>query len=279
MKPSKQQQSDRRDCTSRIALVATPLLTCAILSQLPQVADAQPANQATQALTAGAYFARGDYGETLDTRISYLPLGYEFDTGKWGFQVLVPQLRLTGLGNVLVNVGGVTRAVASNEVTTSRGLGDSLVSLLYHFDPVSASAPFIDLRLDIKLPTADERQALGTGEVDYSAQLDLTQAWGNGALFASLGYTVRGQSALYPGLTNSGFVQLGGSWPVSDKVSVGAYYDYRQSASAFAPEVHELVPFASWQLTDAWSFSGLLIWGFTDASADEAVFGQLRYSW
>jgi len=262
--------------TSRFLLSLTTGVALCLAAD--QIAAQTPTN-VSHALTAGAYYASGDFGEALDTRISYLPLGYEFDTGKWGFQVLVPHLRLTGLGNVLVNVGGVTRAVASDEVTTSRGLGDSLVSLLYHLDPVSATAPFIDLRLDIKLPSADERKALGTGEVDYSMQVDLTQAWGTGALFASLGHTLRGESALYPGLRDSSFLQLGGSWPVSDRVSVGAYYDYRQSASEFAPEVHELVPFASWQLSEAWSFSSLLIFGFTDASADQAIFGQLRYSW
>lgn len=246
---------------------------------LPASVSAQTGTDPSQALTAGAYYARGDYGAALDTRISYVPIGYEFDTGRWGFQVLASHLRVTGLGNVLVNVGGVTRAVASDELTTSQGVGDSLVSLLYHLDPVSANAPFVDFRLDIKIPTADARQALGTGELDYSAQVDLTQAWGAGALFASLGYTLRGESALYPGLRDSAFLQLGGSWPVTDTVSVGAYYDFRQSASEFAPEVHELVLFASWQLSGSWTLSGILIRGFTDASAEQGLFAQLRYSW
>ncbi|MEQ9210153.1 MAG: hypothetical protein RLN96_09980, partial [Pseudomonadales bacterium] len=63
----------------------------------------------------GAYYARGDYGEPSDTEILYLPVSYQRSVGNWGFQLLVPYLEVTGLGNVLVNIGGVTRAVAGTE--------------------------------------------------------------------------------------------------------------------------------------------------------------------
>ncbi|MDP6653366.1 MAG: hypothetical protein QGF90_14865, partial [Gammaproteobacteria bacterium] len=52
-----------------------------------------------QALSIGAYYARGDYGEPLDTTIRLFPVTYSLDRGKWGFQLMVPQLRIKGLGN------------------------------------------------------------------------------------------------------------------------------------------------------------------------------------
>lgn len=246
---------------------------------LPVSLYAQQNTEIQQAISLGAYTARGDYGEAVDTRIRYFPLTYELDYGKWGFQLLVPRLEVTGLGNVLINIGGVTQSVASDEVTTSRGMGDSIASLIYRFDPLSANAPFIDFRLDVKIPTADERKALGTGEFDYSMQLDFSKALGKSALFATAGYNVRGKSDLYAGLKNSFFAQLGFATPLTEAVSAGAFYDYRQSASEFSRETHELVPYLSWQINDSWSFTGLTIWGFTDASADTTFMGQLRYSW
>lgn len=255
------------------------LLLAGKLVLLPVSLYAQQGSDIQQAISLGAYGAQGDFGEAVDTRIRYFPLTYELDRGKWGFQLLVPQIEVTGLGNVLINIGGVTQSVASDEVTTSRGMGDSIASLIYRFDPISANAPFIDFRLDVKIPTADEQKALGTGEYDYSMQLDFSRAMGSGAVFATTGYNIRGKTDLYAGLQNSFFAQLGFSAPLSERLSAGAFYDYRQAASEFSRETHELVPYFSWQINESWSFTGLTIWGFTDASADTTLMGQIRYSW
>jgi len=232
-----------------------------------------------QALSIGAYAAHGDYGEDVRTRIRYVPLTYELNRGPWGLQLTLPWLRVTGLGNVLVNVGGVTRAVAGNEITTEQGIGDAVLTAIYRFEPWSATAPFLDVRLDVKLPTADEQRGLGTGEPDYSLELDLSQALGRTVLFGAVGYTLRGKSDLYVGLEDGAFAQLGLSYPLTPRVNAGLYYDFRERASVFSPESHELVPYFTWQLSDSWSVSGLATWGLTDASADAAVLGQLRYSW
>ncbi len=241
--------------------------------------QAQEAVPITHTLGIGGYLARGDYGESSDTDIFYLPLSYQARVGNWGFQVLVPYLEVTGLGNVLVNIGGVTRAVAGAEEMTQRGVGDTVASVTYQVEQFSSWAPFIDLRLDVKIPTADEHKSLGTGEVDYSLQMDLTQNWGNNVLFATAGYYFRGESDLFSGLEDSAFAQLGFATPVSESVSLGAFYDFRERASVFSVESHELIPYFSWQITPDWSLTGLFIWGFTDASADGAVQAQLSYSW
>jgi len=247
------------------------LLLCACQS----VALAQ--SEGGHALTVGGYLAKGDYGESLDTRIHYLPLSYEHSSVNWTLQATLPLLQVTGFGNVLVNVGGVTQAVASNDLVTERGVGDIVLTAIRHFDPVGDL--FFDLRVDVKLPSANETKALGTGEVDFSTQLDVSANLGSAAVFSSVGYSRRGRSALYPGLNNSAYLQLGMAAPVSEDFSLGAFYDYRESASEFSPESHELTPYASWQLDESWSLTTLLVFGFTDASADQAIMAQLRYSW
>ena len=257
---------------------AAPLLACAVLIAVEGHAQvSEPPIE--QALTLGAYYADGDYGEATDTEIRYFPLSYEANVGNWGFQLLVPHLEVNGLGNVLLNVGGVTRAVAGSEVTKSSGLGDSIATVIYRMDPLSATAPFIDLRLDVKIPTADEEKSLGTGEYDYSFQIDLLHAVGNTSVFATAGYSFRGESDIFEGLEDSAFAQIGFAMPLTERWSAGMYYDFREPASSFSDETHELVPYLNWQLSDRWSITGLTIWGFTDASADLTVLGQLRYSW
>lgn len=239
---------------------------------------AQDNSHIKQSLSIASYYSRGDYGEDVETEILYFPINYTADFGKWGVQATVPHLRVNGIGNVLVN-GVVTRARAETQRERNSGMGDSVLSLVYRTEPLSEGSPFIDFRMDIKLPTADEERGLGTGEADYSAQIDVSQYFGSSVLFSTLGYTFRGKTDLYQDLKNSVFVQIGMAQPLNEQWSVGLFYDYQEAASSFSSEIHELVPYFSWQFARKWSFTGLAAFGFTDGSASTAVLGQLSYSW
>ena len=146
-------------------------------------------------------------------------------------------------------------------------------------DPISENSPFIDFRLDVKLPTADREKGLGSGETDYSTQVDFSQFYGNSILFATLGYTFRGSTDFYAGLEDSAYAQFGVAKPVSERLNIGVFYDFREPASQFSPEIHELAPYFSWKISERWLFTGLAAFGFTKASADTALLGQLSYSW
>lgn len=268
--------------SSRLSLVA--LLVC---SSSALVAQNSP--ELTQTLSFGGYYAEGGYGQTVDTNIRYVPLTYGIDYGNWGAQVITSHLQIDGAGGVLVNLGGVSNSArdfmpnpgpdVAVESVSSSGLGDTLVSAIYRFDPIGKSALFVDLRVDVKLPTADDTKALGTGEVDYTVQLDLSRRVVDSTLFASFGYTARGDSEVFTDLENSAFAQLGFSYPISESVSTGVFYDYRGKAASSAFEIHEISPYLSVYLSERWSLTGLLTWGLTDGSADQAILGQLSYRW
>ena len=256
------------------------LLTCLLCvfsgeSIFGQVAD----TGVKQSLGLGAYYANGDYGDSNSTEILYVPVSYEANFGRWGFQLVMPWLEVRGRGNVLVNIGGITRAVAGTQRAKSSGIGDVIASAIYQFDPVSESAPFIDLRLDVKLPTADEGRSLGTGETDVSIQIDLSQNVSTSVIFATIGRNHRGKTSLYPGLKDSSFAQVGFARPFSENWNGGIFFDYREAASSFSDDSRELVPYLSWQLSEKWSFTALVTRGFTDASADYSVMGQIIYRW
>ena len=232
----------------------------------------------SHAVSVAGYFASGDFDLPADTEIFYMPVRYEFDSKNWGFQLLVPHLRLNGPGAVLINLGGVNRAVAGSDVTRESGLGDIVGSAIYHLPVTGESGPFVDLRMDIKLPTADETRGLGSGETDLNLQVDVAQYWGSTLWFASLGYSFRGSSTLYPDLSNGAYVQLGLARQVSNTVSVGGILDYREAASSFTDYILEVGPYVNWQFNDDWSFSAFSLFGFSGASVDASVLGQLRYS-
>ncbi len=178
-------------------------------------------------LSFGAYYSKGDYGQTLDTSIYYFPLSYERSFGNWSVQASVPYLEISGAGNVLVNVGGVGREeleVLDNPLATgsNRGVGDSVLSATYQLPALGSLTPFFDLGFEVKIPTANEDKGLGTGAYDYGVQLDAYQQVGQTTLFATLGYKIRGKSDLFNSMTDSGFVSLGFARPLSEKFSAPA---------------------------------------------------------
>lgn len=250
-----------------------------VLTLITQAAVAQDGNPGRSAVGLGAYYAKGDFGQDSETSIRFMPASFERDNGRWGVQLLVPRLEVEGPGTVLLNLGGISQAVASDEITVEQGLGDAVASLIYHLDPLSDTQTFLDLRLDVKLPTADEAKALGTGQADYSLQVDISRQQGAITYFGTAGYTYRGSSPVFEGLRNGEFVQLGLAYPLTQRVTLGAIYDYRAAPATFSAEIHELLPYAAFQLTENWSLSAVVTTGFTDASADVSLFGQLRYSW
>jgi len=252
------------------------ILSCIVFSGS---AFTQDYNGIKQTLSIASYSSSGDYGEDADTDILYFPVSYSVKKGKWAAQLTVPQLRVEGVGNVLVNIGGVNRAVAGNQRESNSGVGDSSLALTYQMDPLSESSPFVDFRLGVKIPTADREKGLGTGETDYSAQVDVSQNYGNSVLFGTFGYTFRGKTDFYAGLEDSAYVQLGIAKPLATQWNVGIFYDFREPASTFSAEIHELVPYFSYQISESWVFTGLAAFGFTQASADTAVLGQVSYSW
>lgn len=242
--------------------------------------EAAPAAETGHSTAVGFYVSRGSYGESQDTRIRYLPVSHEIASGSWRLKATVPVLEISGPANVLVNVGSVGGFSGSrSSQVSSSGAGDVSFNVTYEVPAWSANAPFIDVSAEIKAPTADPQQGLGTGRMDAGVQVDLYQLAGPLTVFASAGYRYRRQSPYYPGLENSVFSSLGASVGWGDAVQVGLIYDYRQAASAFTGETHELLPYLSWTLSPAWSVMLYTVSGFTEDSADLAAGMQLSRRW
>ena len=209
----------------------------------------------------------------------FLPVRYEYDRGNWGFQLAIPYLQIDGPGSVLVNLGGVNRSEAGVAARTESGIGDVVTSVIYRMNPLGVDLPFVDLRLDIKIPTADDQKGLGTGEPDLNIQVDLSQYLGPWVLFATAGYSSRGKTDLFPDLRSGAYAQLGAAFPVREDFSIGLIYDYRQAVSGFTSEIQEIGPYFSWRLSENWTLTGLGMAGMSNSSADLSLLGQLRYIW
>lgn len=268
-----------------------PLLVGAMTSPVviaQEVAQEAPGASPRHNLSVGAYYSDGDYGQPIDTTIHYFPVAYDYTVSNWNLQVSVPHIRISGLGNVLVNVGGIGRndldgfaptTPEALEASTSSGIGDTVLTATYQLPSFSPNAPFIDFAVEVKLPTADENKGLGTGETDYGVQLDLYQQVGTVTLFGTAGYKFRGRSELFNEMTDSAYVSLGFVTPITEALSYGLIYDFRGPASESSMETHELLPFISWIPAPHWTLMTYVAKGFTQDSADIAVGTQLSYRW
>lgn len=99
----------------------------------------------------------------------------------------------SGMGQGMVNSQHLATASGSES-----GLGDITLKGGYILVPEGRVVPQIRPNFFVKLPTADEDKALGTGEVDEGFAVAVSKfvdAWYS---FAELGYTVQGKSELLP---------------------------------------------------------------------------------
>ncbi|MDO8908824.1 MAG: transporter [Pseudohongiella sp.] len=250
--------------------------SCGVAAQEP-AATADPDGYLRHSSALALYVSKGFYGQELPTYVRYLPYTHEVSIPGWRFKASLPALEIDGPGNVLVEIGSVGRE--STSLVAERGVGDVVLSGTYELPALGNGLPFFDITLDLKLPTADESRGLGTGRPDVGIQLDAYQTLGALTLFGSVGYRYRHRSPVFEGLNDSASLSLGISLPLSDRWQSGVIYDFRQAASAFSGETHEVLPYLSWAPTDQWSLMCYVVKGFTEDSADRAAGIQLTRRW
>lgn len=273
----------------RALLSVPPSVLLSLLCALPiglAAQDGDMSRDVEQQFGLGLYHADGGFGGTDKTRITYLPLSWALEKSGWSGQLSVAKLRVEGPGNVLVNLGGVTRAVAADSVRRYSGTGDSLLELGYtrtigiedrRLPKIFGESFSLGARVSVKIPTASVEKNLGTGERDVAFQLESSFFLGENTVFATAGYSNRGDSAVFADIESSGYAQIGIARRMTSKTSAGLIYDYRATASQFFGDVKEVSVYAGWELTPAWSLTALMGTGLTAASVDRALYLQLAY--
>jgi len=254
-----------------------PSLVITALCLSPSLLFAEQEGVPGHKITLGTYWSSGDYGVRDDTDIFYIPLSYELSYFPWIITVTVPYLGLEGPGDVFLETGNIGSNTGNGEFIDQDGVGDTVLSATYQFEPLFKDRVFMDLTLETKFPTADEQADLGTGEQDYAAKLDFYVSQGKATWFSTLGYRYRGKTALYD-LEDSIFASLGYMRQMSDKSYLGLLYDYRERASGNGFESHEIMPFVTHNLTEKITLMAYTIIGFTNSSADRTLGLQVSYA-
>lgn len=241
-------------------------------------------------VSMGADYTSGKYGGNTSTDILYVPFTGKYETNLYSLRLTVPYIRITGPGNV---VGGINPIVIENEGsgrrrqggggfennsvggggtarTTEDGLGDVIAAASVNVLDMQSQSLLIDLTGKVKFGTADERKGLGTGENDYSAQVDISKAIDRFSLFGSAGYRFIGDP---PGinLRNIAYGSVGGSYKFTQSVSGGVVFDFAQATSSSSSPAREVTAFFSFKVTPVSKLQVYGLRGFSNGSPDYGV--------
>lgn len=226
-----------------------------------------PSASAEMALWFGGEYATGDYGVGgEDIEDIYVPVTLDVEGEKLLLRLTVPYAGVSGPeGSIWISD---TFVPGEGPDVSESGLGDIIASLTAKNLFVSDDgALVVDLTGTVKLGTADEEKGLGTGENDYSAQVDVYRLLENATLYATAGYKVRGEPEEFD-LDDTWFVGAGGLVLVGDASSLGVGVNYRPEVVSNGDPASELMIFGGRQLTNGWRIHGQLLVGLADGSPD-----------
>lgn len=242
--------------------------------------------------STGFDYSSGNYGADEDTDITYIPLSGSYKVGSWTAKVTVPWLEIKGPGGVVGGGDGVvvirprnnsgnvptpTPTPVVQSTTTESGLGDIWASLKYAVDGFPGELGFLDVTAKVKIPTADEGDGLGTGETDYTLQADYAKPMGRLTPLLTVAYKIKGDPSGVD-LDDVWYVSAGANWRIESALNVGASLDFQEAASDGADDAVELFAYLDYKLSNVWSVTPYLYFGFTDGSPDEGLGVSVSYS-
>ena len=239
----------------------------------PPIADDPPFIRPS--FTAGVDFNRGDFGADQATETLSTPFSARADIGDFRFSIGASWLQITGPGGVVAD-GVIIDGDAVGEIEQNSGFGDLTLGVNYNVPTNLTGDWIVQLQGRLKVPTADEDQGLGTGEVDGGVAVDLAYDFGKFTPFTTVGFRWRGDPE-GADLNNTFNVSVGGSYNLGRGYALLASYDFREATTDTADESQEVFGAITGPITRQvrWTLYGSA--GFTDGAPDGGVGFQLTY--
>lgn len=234
-------------------------------------------------LLTGFDHSSGKFNLPTTTNISYMPYSLRFTTGSWSFRASSGYISFAAPKNVITAIEGAPlvtdvdlTADEQRQIRRKDGFGDVYLSATYSYENPYNNDLYIDFTGKIKIPTANEYKGLGTGKVDYTAQVDASYLFGSFMPFATLGYRFIGKNTLYD-LQNSFFASIGMAYYITYDTSIGVSYDYRESATPGFNSPKEIFAYTDIQLNDNWGINVYGVVGLNNVTTDYGGGTRIRY--
>ncbi|MBI5505717.1 MAG: hypothetical protein HY899_13030 [Deltaproteobacteria bacterium] len=234
-------------------------------------------------VSLATHYSTGDYDGTDSVDILYVPLIAKLEIDAWMLKLVLPFLRISGGTTTVEGPGGPIVTPAGTE----EGFGDIIAESTYTFDPFARYAPFIEVGGRVKFPTAED--GLGTGEFDFTPEIELSRTFGRWTPYLGGGFRVLGDST-YTIVRDhhvirrqlnyrDGFVANAGlTWRVANELlEPGMFVYWKQAASSGADDAVEALPVLRIRFAQAWTLDSYVSVGFTDSVPDVGTGVQLHY--
>lgn len=228
--------------------------------------------------TTGFDYSTGKYGQSEDTKITYLPLIGKYEKDRLTLKLTVPYIQIEGPGGVTPDSRVVGAIPASSGRVSESGLGDVVFGATYSAFEFHSQKTYVDVGAKIKLPTASESRGLGTGKVDYSVLADVYKTLGKNTLMGTVGYKVFGDPDGID-LNNVFFASLGNSYKLDEQNSIGFSVDLRQKTTDTSTGLREYSVFHSHKFDNTYKLQSYLVFGDTKSSVDLGGGMMLGISW
>lgn len=223
-------------------------------------------------VSSGFDYSSGDYGAQSDTDILFIPITFKHERDFGAFKLTVPYVSIKTAGGSIGAGGGVDVDPDSGDGPreTESGLGDMVLAYTHYAYQGDEQWPIIDVTGKVKFGTADEDKGLGTGETDYSFEVDFTKLFEQTVVFATLGHKFYGDP---PGrdLDNANYASLGVGYQLNGDTSFGLIYDVREASVSSRDNLSEATAYVSYKFPNNYKLLGYLVKGFSDGSADYGI--------
>lgn len=218
----------------------------------------------------GTEYTSGKYGGDESVDELYVPATVWRDFGRMTLRLTVPWLSVDApTGTIVAGPGGVP-IIGDGPRTTESGLGDVVASATMRDVWTSRDGGLaVDLTGRVKLPTAEEKTGLGTGETDFTVQADAYRFLDSVTLMGSLGYVLRGDPDDYS-LDDGVIAMVGATSRATQGLRTGLFIEYRQAGYATNDDRLEILGSLGWSI-EAWRIGTYALAGLSDSSPDWGV--------
>ena len=257
------------------------LMTAAVAGAV--TAGSVQADSSASSLTLGVTpsYYQGDYGTGTTTKIYYVPIWANFESGNLDLKLTVPYISVEGPAGTLASEGmlignrviGLTRSGGSTSgggVSRNSGIGDVWAKASYRFRG-AGGVPDISPYFKIKFGTASYSEGLGTGKNDYEPGIGLEWTAGpNLVPFVDFGYRFVGSPAGLD-LSNAATYDGGIMYRVDQSSYVTGMFSGRQSIEPGFPDAADLLVAWNYYTAPGNGFQVFFDKGLSNGSPDYGV--------
>lgn len=229
---------------------------------------AQYACAGSGVMALGGDASKGSYGNPISTYVYSQVLSVRYEEGRQTFRFDLPYLQVNGPASLVLDAeGSVVTTGADTRRRRIEGMGDAVLGFSQYVWESEDRQWWLDLGGKLKLPTASHRNGLGTGKADISLQAELYRQFGHWGVFSGVAHKWVGRPS-GSDYRNASSALFGLSAPIGGLHSLGAVFDYRQSAWVGLPAQRELTLFLNYHLAPKLQLQSYIYGGASRTSPD-----------